>query len=164
MVGNLHNIVELICKQIVSDTKNVESEFSKGIIKRILLPAYNTYLDSEGHEESHIYDLDDKDDLVKCIKNGWLSLRDIVNKENKEFFYFKPYFFEGKMVLVEMENWSFIRNEIMVYLPQLVLNVLIYPYSGESYENLYRIYVTDKILENYENLDNIVSDIELDLE
>ena len=153
-------MVESIKKAIVYDTRDVYSEKGEKVL-RMVLAAYNDFQESERDGVDYIFDIDNTDD-VKCCINGGMSTEEIcglwLGSQSKYTQYF--YFGCNHPKAEPINTWGELRMQLVAWLDELLPNVIAYPYSYDSYRNLYTAYVTDVVMGVYGTNDSILSDLD----
>lgn len=136
MVENIAVIAEEIKTKI---QKSINGDRD---LMNLVLKAYNDFQESEFDGADYIHNIDDKDDLMCCIKGG-MTTKEIAHIYNESQVNSTPYFFFGanypqpKMIANEEELCDVIMSRIL----EIVVNVLAYPYAYKSYQDLYVKYV-----------------------
>ncbi len=152
-------MVEKISKAIINDTKNVFSVEGDMVLKMVLA-AYNDYQESERDGVDYIFDIENTDDL-KCCINGGMTAKEIgglyLGSQSRHLRYF--YFGCNHQTPKPIADWETLREQLVSWLPELVRNVLAYPYAYESYRQLYVKYVTDGII-GYDQSSMSLSDLD----
>jgi len=144
MVENIADIAEEI------KTKIQKSISGDRDLMNLVFKAYNDFQESEFDGADYIHNIDDKDDLMCCIKGG-MTTKEIAHIYNESQVNSTPYFFFGanypqpKMIANEEELCDVIMSRIL----EIVVNVLAYPYAYKSYQDLYVKYVTNVMIENF---------------
>lgn len=152
MEKTIKTMVQKISDAIIDDTRDVFSVEGDMILKMVLA-AYNNYQESERDGVDYIFDIENTDDL-KCCINGGMTAKDIgglylgSQSQHLRYFYFGCNYPTPKPIA----NWETLRQQLILWLPNLILNVLAYPYAYDSYKDLYRWYVTDVIIDYPKNL------------
>lgn len=160
MVKAIKKMVEEINYAIINDTKDVFSVKGDMVLKMVLA-AYNDYQKSERDGVDYIFDIEDTDDLKYCIEHG-MTAKEIgglyLGSQSRHLRYF--YFGCNHPTAEPIANWAVLRLQLISWLPDLIPNVLAYPFAYESYKQLYMKYVTDAIVE--ENSASSVSQEDID--
>ena len=152
MEKTIKTMVQKISDAIIDDTRDVFSVEGDMILKMVLA-AYNDYQESERDGVDYIFDIENTNDL-KCCINGGMTAKDIgglylgSQSQHLRYFYFGCNYPTPKPIA----NWETLRQQLISWLPNLILNVLAYPYAYDSYKDLYRLYVTDVIIDYPKNL------------
>ena len=116
---------------------------------KLVLDAYNTYQEKERDGVDYIFDINKPEDLKSCVENGmtaqevaWLYEQSQVN--TTPLFYFgvnhekpKPIATYNGLV-INLINW----------LDKVLPCVLAYPYLLKGYEELYKVCITDYMVNN----------------
>jgi hypothetical protein len=151
----IKTMVQKISGAIINDTRNVFSVEGDMVLKMVLA-AYNDYQESERDGVDYIFDIENTNDL-KCCINGGMTAREIgglylgSQSQHLRYFYFGCNYPTPKPIA----NWETLRQQLISWLPDLILNVLAYPYAYDSYKDLYRLYVTDVIIDYPNDLRDI---------
>ena len=138
-------MVQKISGAIISDTRNVFS-IEGDIVLKMVLAVYNDYQKSERDGVDYIFDIENTDDLKCCIEGG-MTAKEIgglyLGSHSQHLRYF--YFGCNHPTPQPIANWETLRQQLVSYLPELITEVLAYPFAYESYKLLYVRYVTDVI-------------------
>ena len=141
----IKTMVQKISGAIINETRDVFS-FEGDMVLKMVLAAYNDFQESERDGVDYIFDLENTDDLRCCI-NGGMTAKDIgglyLGSQSQHLRYF--YFGCNHPTPKPIANWETLRQQLVSWLPDLIPNVLAYPFAYESYKQLYLRYVTDII-------------------
>ena len=142
----INTMVEGIKKSIIRDLNDVYSVKGNKVLN-MLLKAYNDFQESERDGVDYIFDIDNTDDL-KCCIDGGMTAKEIgglwLGSQSKHLQYF---YFGCKHPKAEPINtWLELRMNLVAWLDELLPNVVAYPYTYQSYRDVYTTYVTDVIL------------------
>ena len=141
----IKTMVQKISGAIINETRDVFS-FEGDMVLKMVLAAYNDFQESERDGVDYIFDLENTDDL-KCCINGGMTAKEIgglylgSQSQHLRYFYFGCNYPTPKPIA----NWETLRQQLISWLPDLIANVLAYPFAYESYKQLYLRYVTDII-------------------
>lgn len=142
----IETMVQKISDAIINDTRNVYSAEGDMVLKMVLA-AYNDYQESERDSVDYIFDIENNNDL-KCCINGGMTAKEIcglyLGSQSQHLRYF--YFGCNHQTPMPIANWDELRQQLVSWLPDLIPNVLAYPFAYESYRQLYERYVTDIIV------------------
>ena len=142
----IKTMVQKITGAIINDTRNVFT-FEGDLVLKMVLAAYNDFQESERDGVDYIFDIENTDDL-KCCINGGMTAKDIcglhLGSQSQHLRYF--YFGCNHPTAEPIANWETLRQQLISWLPDLIPNVLAYPFAYESYRLLYQRYVTDVII------------------
>lgn len=142
----IETMVQKISDAIINDTRNVYSAEGDMVLKMVLA-AYNDYQESERDSVDYIFDIENNNDL-KCCINGGMTAKEICGlyfgSQSQHLRYF--YFGCNHQTPMPIANWDELRQQLVSWLPDLIPNVLAYPFAYESYRQLYERYVTDIIV------------------
>lgn len=142
----IETMVQKISDAIINDTRNVYSAEGDMVLKMVLA-AYNDYQESERDGVDYIFDIENNNDL-KCCINGGMTAKEIcglyLGSQSQHLRYF--YFGCNHQTPMPIANWDELRQQLVSWLPDLIPNVLAYPFAYESYRQLYVRYVTDIIV------------------
>ena len=157
----INTMVESIKKSILRDLNDVYSVKGNRVLNMVL-EAYNDFQKSERNGVDYIFDINNTDDLECCI-NGGMTAQEIgglwLGSHSKHLQYF--YFGCNYPKPLPINTWNELRMNMIAWLDELLPNVLAYPYSYESYKNIYIAYVTDVILGLQDTKDSyLLSDME----
>ena len=146
MEKSIEIMVQKICDKIVKDTHDVYSADGDSVLKMVLA-AYNDYQESERDGVDYLFDLENADDL-KCCIDGGMTAQEIcglyLGSQSQHLKYF--YFGCNHQTPKPIANWNSLRLTLVAWLPDLISNVLAYPFAYESYRQLYVRYVTNNII------------------
>lgn len=155
----IETMVQKISGAIINDTRNVSIEKGYMVLKMVLA-AYNDYQESERDGVDYIFDIENTNDL-KCCIDGGMAAKEIgglyLGSQSKHLRYF--YFGCNHPTPKPIANWETLRQQLVSWLPDLIPNVLAYPFAYESYKQLYVRYVTDVII-GYDNSSIGLSDLD----
>lgn len=142
----IETMVQKISDAIINDTRNVYSAEGYMVLKMVLA-AYNDYQESEHDGVDYIFDIENTNDL-KCCIDGGMTAKEIgglyLGSQSEHLRYF--YFGCNHQTPMPIANWDELRQQLVSWLPDLIPNVLAYPFAYESYRQLYERYVTDIIV------------------
>ena len=142
----IETMVQKISDAIINDTRNVYSAEGDMVLKMVLA-AYNDYQESERDSVDYIFDIENVNDL-KCCIDGGMTAKVIcglyLGSQSQHLRYF--YFGCNHPTPKPIANWETLRQQLVSWLPDLIPNVLAYPFAYESYKQLYVRYVTDIIV------------------
>lgn len=146
----IKTMVQKISDAIINDTRNVYST-EGDIVLKMVLAAYNDFQESERDGVDCICDIENPDDL-KCCINGGMTTQEISGlwlgsqSQHLRYFFFGCNYPTPKPI----PNWESLRQILISWLPDVIANVLAYPFAYESYKVLYTRYVTDVITDCYD--------------
>ena len=147
MENVLNKLVAEIKSNIAHDLKQCLDH--NGELLKLVLDAYNTYQEEEQDGLYYIFDINKPEDLKSCIENGmtaqevaWLYDQSQVNTTT--FFYFGVNFEKPKPIA----NYDALVVNLINWLDNILPCVLAYPYLLKSYEELYKVCVTDYMINN----------------
>ena len=157
----IRTMVQKISDAIINDTRNVHSA-GGNILLKMVLAAYNDYQESERDGVDYIFDIENTDDL-KCCIDGGMTAKEIgglyLGSHSQHLRYF--YFGCNHPTAEPIANWETLRQQLISWLPDLIPNVLAYPFAYESYNYLYVRYVTGVINDCYNDLSDLEALAEL---
>lgn len=159
MEKTIKTMVQKISGAIINDTRNVFS-VEGDIVLKMVLAAYNDFQESERDGVDYIFDIDNLDDLKCCVEGG-MTAKEIgglylgSQSQHLRYFYFGCNYPTPKPIA----NWETLRQQLISWLPELIPNVLAYPFDNESYRQLYVRYVTDVII-GYDHSSVSLSDLD----
>ena len=146
MEKSIETMVAKISSEIVKDTRDVYSVKGDSILKMVL-SAYNDYQESERDGVDYLFDIENADDL-KCCIDGGMTAQVIcglyLGSQSRHLRYF--YFGCNHPTPKPIANWETLRLTLVAWLPDLISNVIAYPFAYESYRQLYVRYVTNNII------------------
>ena len=147
MENVLKSLVSEIKSNIAHDLK--QYPFSNGELLKLVLDAYNTYQEEERDGVDYIFDINKPEDLKCCIEGGmtakevaWLYEQSQVN--TTPFFYFGVNYQHPKPIM----NYNALMSNLVAWLDNVLPCVLAYPYLLKSYEKLYKVCVTNYMINN----------------
>jgi hypothetical protein len=116
-------------------------------IFNLVLDIYNEYQESERDGVDYIFDINNKEDLITCIKGG-LTPRMIQNLVNKLDDDFTQYFYFGYNYPTPISiKFKDLKTNLYNYLDELVDYIIAYPFEGAC-RKLYTILITNLIIED----------------
>ena len=147
--------MENVIKSLVAEIKrNIVCDLHQyldydGELLKLVLDAYNTYQNEERDGVDYIFDINNPDDLQCCIAGGmtakevaWLYEQSQVN--TTPFFYFGVNYQQPKPIA----NYKALVTNLINWLDEILPCVLAYSYLIKSYEKLYKVCVTDYMINN----------------
>lgn len=147
--------MENVFKSLVAEIKrNIVCDLHQylgydGKLLKLVLDAYNTYQKEERDGVDYIFDINNPDDLQCCIAGGmtakevaWLYEQSQVN--TTPFFYFGVNYQQPKPIV----NYKALVTNLINWLDEILPCVLAYSYLVKSYEKLYKVCVTDYMINN----------------
>lgn len=147
MENILNKLVTEIKNNIVHDLNRYP--YHKCDLLKLVLDAYNTYQEEERDGVDYIFDINKPEDLKRCIEGGmtakevaWLYEQSQVN--TTPLFYFGVNYSKPKPIV----NYNALMLILINWLDNVLPCVLAYPYLLKSYEELYKVCVTDYMINN----------------
>lgn len=130
-------------EQLIKElTKRIKENFQKD--RCLIFNAYNRMQEDETDGVDYIFNLNNQEDLIRCVKGGLKAkeIAELYQMRNSDYFYFgcnheKPH----NLTATELQNQLF--NSI----EDIVKFMLAYPFVKE-YKELYIKYVTNLILKD----------------
>lgn len=121
----------------------IKSDIKCPQFRQMLLKAYNRYQEDERDGVDYIFNINNQDDLIACVKGG-LTAYEITDFNSK---FNTPIHFlfdcnHKEMIPMYTDN---IINAILSVLDEIIDNVLAYPWVDE-YRAVYTHYITNKII------------------
>ena len=112
----------------------------------LVIDAYNEFQESERDGVDYIFNMDNKDDLITCIKGGLTPehIHEMVKKikrGNTNFF-----FYGINHPIPEQLTFSGLKLQLTAYLNEIVDFVIAYPFDGACRE-LYTILITNSMID-----------------
>ena len=141
MLSAIKTMVESLKRHIVNDLADIDSEKSERVL-RMVLDAYNDYQESRLDGVGYIFDINNSNDLVCCLKGG-MSVKEVSELytgsqvNHLQYFYFGCNYPTPKPI----SNWQELRNTMIDWLDDLLVDVVTYPSFHKSYETIYTFYV-----------------------
>lgn len=125
-------------QEIISEIKK---DWTNGKVREMVFNAYNQYQEDERNGVDYIFDINNENDLISCIKGGMTAkeIANIYNSNCRYFFFGVNYTTPNKIIEVNVEE------QIKIYLDEIVTAMMCYPYIG-AYKELYSYFITTKIL------------------
>ncbi len=125
-------------QEIISEIKK---DWANGNVREMVFNAYNQYQEDERNGVDYIFDINNEDDLISCIKGG-MTAKEIANiyNSNCRYFFFGINYTTPK--IIEIEN---VQDQLNAYLDEIVTAMMCYPYIS-AYKELYSYFITTKIL------------------
>ena len=147
MENVLNKLVTEIKNNIAHDLKRYP--YRKCDLLKLVLDAYNTYQEEERDGVDYIFDINKPEDLKCCIENGmtaqevaWLYEQSQVN--TTPLFYFGVNYPKPKPI----GNYEELVTNLINWLDNVLPCVLAYPYLLKGYEELYKVCITDYMVNN----------------
>ena len=131
---------------IVEDMKDVRSDKGWKTFK-MLLAAYNDYQESERDGVDYIFDIENTEDVICCLKGGMTS-KEVCSLflgsrgKHSKYFLFGCNYEEAKA----FSDYEDVAKNLIAWLDEVLAEVIAYPYSYDSYRELYTWYVTDVLI------------------
>lgn len=122
--------------------RNIKIEYKNPKVFDMLIKAYNRVQEDECDGVDYLFNLDNKDDLICCIKGG-LTAKDIFNLYNTigtQYFFF-GYNHKVLRPILKIE----LDVQIYSFIETIVEYMFAYPYISE-YKDLYTYFVTNKLI------------------
>lgn len=146
-------MLNVIKNSIVEDLKDVRSEKGWKVFQMVLA-AYNDYQETERDGVDYIFDVDNTEDVICCLNGGMTSkefskLWDGSQSTHCRYFLFGYNYNGAKAFNTDDE----VVENLISWLDDVLADVLAYPYSNDSYKELYRWYVTDIMIDYKHDLD-----------
>lgn len=140
------NEININKRDLLSSIKN-DIIFRCDYIYPILLNAYNRYQSDERDGADYIFDINNQDDLITCVKGG-LTARDIFNFYNQRLTNTTTHFLFGyNHIQITPINKNDIIDAIMAIIDDLLNCIIAYPWV-EEYRVIYTHYITNNIIED----------------
>jgi hypothetical protein len=100
---------------------------NKKVIKEMIC-AYNVYQENERDFSDYIYDMDNKDDFLSCVKGGFTiaEFAELYNSRKSNYFLIV----DEKMVSIDAQE---LLSLLLGETEELVKNMLTYPHSYNMY-------------------------------
>lgn len=144
MENVLNKLVAEITSNIAHDLKHCDYQ-----LLELVLDAYNTYQEEERDGVDYIFNINKPEDLKCCIEGGmtaqevaWVYNQSQVN--TTPLFYFGIKYQKPKPI----ETYDVLVNKLIKWLDNVLPCVLAYPYILKSYEELYKVCITDYMINN----------------
>lgn len=147
--------MENVLKKLVNEIKNNIAHdlrrypYRNGDLLKLVLNAYNTYQNEERDGVDYIFDINNLEDLKTCIEGGmtakevgWIYEQSHVN--TTPLFYFGVNYEKPKPIA----NYEALIDNLINWLDDILPCVLAYPYLLKSYEELYKVCITDYMFNN----------------
>ena len=147
--------MENVFKSLVAEIKrNIVCDLHQyldydGELLKLVLDAYNTYQKEERDGVDYIFDINNPDDLQCCIAGGMTAkevawLYEQFQISTTPLFYFGVNYQHPQPIA----NYKALVTNLINWLDDILPCVLAYPYLLKSYEELYRVCVTDYMINN----------------
>ena len=139
------SLIEKIKGDIIHSISDIYSDNGWDSLMQ-LLSVYNIYQEAECDGVDYIFNIDNQDDLLCCVKGG-LTSQEVCGiylrsqSSHREFFFFGQNYKEPKQIQTIEE----LKNILVNSLDDLLPYVIKYP---TMYGNIYREYVSENILSN----------------
>ena len=139
----ISTLLKGIKSAIVEDMKDVRSDKGWKTFKMVLA-AYNDYQESERDGVDYIFDIEDTKDVICCLKGGMttqeVSELWVGSQNNHATYFFYGYNHNGSKTFADCKE---VADFLSTWLDDVLADVVAYPYSYDSYKELYTWYVTD---------------------
>lgn len=112
----------------------------------LVFDAYNEYQESERDGVDYIFNMDNKVDLVTCIKGGLTPVHIHRMVENIKRGKTNFFFYGINHPIPEQLTFSGLKLQLTAYLDEIVDFVIAYPFDGACRE-LYTILVTNSMID-----------------
>lgn len=145
MENVLNNLLTEIKGNIAHDLK--QYPYRNGELLKLVLNAYNTYQKEERDSVDYIFDINKPEDLKCCIEGGmsekevtWLCEQSQVN--TTPFFYFGVNYKKPKPIA----DYNTLVANLISELDNILPCILAYPYIFNMFIELYKVCLTDNII------------------
>ena len=116
-------------------------------IFNLVFDAYNEYQESERDGVDYIFNMDNKDDLIACIKGGLTPEHIHGMIENKKRGSTNFFYYGINHPIPEQLTFAGLKLNLIAYLDEIVDFIIAYPFDGACRE-LYTILVTNPMIED----------------
>ena len=118
-------------------------------IFNLILKAYNEFQESEHDGLDYIHCLDNKDDLIACIKGGLTPehIHQMVTYNAMGLKYTRYFFYGTNHPEPEQLTFNELSTNLRSYLDEIVDYIVAYPFDGACRE-LYTILITNPMIED----------------
>lgn len=143
MNTEIKSLIKKVASCIARDAKSCSGDVFNKLFK-----AYNMYQEDECNGSDYIFNINNQDDLICCIKGGLgrSELQGLLNEcseKNCDYFLFGENY--PTATLITDSRTAIASNAL-----ELATCVVTYPYI-ENYKELYTMYVTDEVLRECDN-------------
>lgn len=123
-------------------------------IFNLVFDVYNEYQESEHDGLDYIFNLDNKDDLIACIKGGLTAeqIHEMVANNTMGLKYTKFFFYGTNHPIPEQITFKELKTNLIAYLDEIVDYIIAYPFDGACRE-LYTILITNPMIVDKEDFD-----------
>lgn len=141
------NLLEKLIEKLSADIKFDIIRGDKDTIA-MMLDAYNDYQESERDGVDYIFDLENKDEIISLLKQGMTldELSELMcgfrEKKHAKYFFFGCNHIKPEPIKDEKQLTSILSDTEYV-----VADIIKYPYAYKSYENVYKEYVTNSLID-----------------
>lgn len=117
-------------------------------IFNLVFDAYNEYQESERDGLDYIFNLDNKDDLIACIKGGLTPehIQQMVTYNAMGLKYTRFFFYGTNHPEPEQLTFDGLKLQLTTYLDEIVDFIIAYPFDGACRE-LYTILITNSMID-----------------
>ena len=138
-----NELVNAVKSAISSDMKDVYSVKGDATIKMVLA-AYNDFQESERDGVDYIFNIENQRDLKDCVRGG-LTAKEICGLYNHSQMDSTSYFYFGcnYQTPKQIDTWEELRTNLVKWLDDILEIIIKYPYSYDSYKDIYQLYVVD---------------------
>ena len=149
-MNNMREAISTLLKgiksAIVEDMKDVRSDKGWKTFKMVLA-AYNSYQESERDGVDYIFDIENTEDVI-CFLKGGMTSKEVCslflgsNCIHTKYFLFGCNYEEAKA----FNDYEEVAKNLIAWLDDVLAEVIAYPYSYDSYRELYTWYMTDVVI------------------
>lgn len=144
MINTLRTLVKELADMVRKDLKSIKDETIE-----LVLRAYNDYEESERDSADYIFSIESNEDVITCLQGG-MGIDEVVylrncysNNGTTEYFMFGHNHEEPSQIRDTEQLVGIIGSN-----DELFEDIIKYPYAFKSYEDVYRAYITDTMLDN----------------
>lgn len=154
MKKTIRTLVMGISKAIERDLINLNTNDGMKVFK-MLFEAYNDYQESERDGVDYIFNIENGEDVTCCI-NGGMTIEEVSklwqnSQRTKCKYFLYDYNYNGSKAFANLEE---VVCNLITWIDDVVTDVVAYPYSYDSYKELYRWYITDVVIDYKHDVDN----------
>jgi hypothetical protein len=116
-------------------------------IFNLVFDVYNEYQESERDGVDYIFNMNNKDDLIACIKGGLTAEHIHGMIENIKRGYTNFFYYGINHPIPEQITFKELKTNLIAYLDEIVDYIIAYPFEGAC-RKLYTLLITNPMIED----------------
>ena len=141
----INTLIEKVKNEIIYDTRNPYTAHGHEVLME-LLAAYNYYQETEPDGVNYIFDIENNDDVICCMKGGMTS-KEVFDLYSASLSTHTKYFYYGyNNGARQISTMDELRTNIIAWLDTIVTYVIAFPYDDKSYCAIYTRYITNELI------------------